>query len=282
MKHVLNTRGAKRYLAVIEGHPEHPQGHIEVPVPASPHKHAETRYRVIRTGETWSLLEAWPYTGRTHQIRAHCAYLGTPIRGDAKYGDPFDIRAPHALLHAHHLTIEGQMYTAPPPAAFSRYLVDGANEARHAALDTRRDLARDASEECYRLFNGNPEGFLGCRIDRYQDWLWVIHHQSQSLGYLRELIDGSSVRGIYYLEAQVDRSRGGQTRPKLIDGEGADQPLIVKESGVRYAVELGSHLSTGLFLDQRPQRAWLAHASQPWGRVLNTFAHAGGFNANAL
>jgi 23S rRNA pseudouridine955/2504/2580 synthase len=46
-----------------------------------------TRYRVLDTWPGYSLVEASPVTGRTHQIRVHCAYAGHPIAGDDKYMD---------------------------------------------------------------------------------------------------------------------------------------------------------------------------------------------------
>jgi 23S rRNA (cytosine1962-C5)-methyltransferase len=66
----------------------------------------------------------------------------------------------------------------------------------------------------------------------------------------------------------------------LESGEAAPDDLVVWEHGVGFQVELGTSLSTGLFLDQRPQRVWLSqHASGM--RVLNTFAHAGAFSIAA-
>ncbi|KAM0948469.1 hypothetical protein DsansV1_C06g0059711 [Dioscorea sansibarensis] len=54
-------------------------------------------------GKDEILLRAWPQSGRTHQIRLHCQYLGIPIRGDVKYegviewkGVEFDFHALHA------------------------------------------------------------------------------------------------------------------------------------------------------------------------------------------
>lgn len=44
-----------------------------------------TRYRVLEAGAQ-SLLELQPVTGRTHQLRVHCSYMGFPILGDPQYG----------------------------------------------------------------------------------------------------------------------------------------------------------------------------------------------------
>ncbi|MBC8096766.1 MAG: RluA family pseudouridine synthase, partial [Akkermansiaceae bacterium] len=49
-------------------------------------KEAETSFRVLQTGAKTSLIEAHPYTGRTHQIRVHLLESGFPIVGDELYG----------------------------------------------------------------------------------------------------------------------------------------------------------------------------------------------------
>lgn len=49
-------------------------------------KPALTRYETIATGEIVSHVRLWPLTGRTHQLRVHCAHLGAPVLGDPQYG----------------------------------------------------------------------------------------------------------------------------------------------------------------------------------------------------
>ena len=65
---------------------------------------AITEYRVICRSATHTVVEAQPFTGRTHQIRVHFAHLGAPIVGDDLYGAPSDDIGRHAL-HSHELSL---------------------------------------------------------------------------------------------------------------------------------------------------------------------------------
>jgi 23S rRNA pseudouridine955/2504/2580 synthase len=89
----------KIYWAAVVGTPEKRQGRIdqklaklpgklgERVVPDEEGKRAVTYYRTVaHAGDRIAWLALEPVTGRTHQLRAHCAALGTPILGDGKYG----------------------------------------------------------------------------------------------------------------------------------------------------------------------------------------------------
>ena len=108
----------KTYLALVTGCPEKKSGTIKAPLEKNGErsdvskdgKEAVTEYRVIdNVGDTFALVEASPLTGRTHQIRAHMEYLGTPIAGDDKYfGESrkkFAVIADKLHLHAYKIDL---------------------------------------------------------------------------------------------------------------------------------------------------------------------------------
>ena len=96
-----NGRGAdKRYLLLVKGRWMDPVRNVKLPLlkyllesgerrvrVSDEGKTSHTIFRLIARWEQFSLLEAELRSGRTHQIRVHCAHLGYPIAGDDKYGD---------------------------------------------------------------------------------------------------------------------------------------------------------------------------------------------------
>jgi len=101
-------------------------------------REAVTRYKVIRRFADFTLAEAHPETGRTHQIRVHFAALGHPIVGDTTYGAPGKLRAggrevatlPRTFLHAgslefqHPRTQRTVSLAAPLPPELLRFLAE--------------------------------------------------------------------------------------------------------------------------------------------------------------
>jgi 23S rRNA pseudouridine1911/1915/1917 synthase len=90
----------------------------------------DARRSQYKTVESDTLLEFHPLTGRTHQIRLHCAFLGCPIVGDEVYGrKKFTVEIDRHFLHAYRLKIslpgekEKSLFEAPLPDKLDRVLV---------------------------------------------------------------------------------------------------------------------------------------------------------------
>lgn len=116
----------KRYLALVEGRWERKVNLIEAPLKRRVLRSGERRvgvdfkegqpsataFEVEEYLEGATLLSALPHTGRTHQIRVHCAYAGHPVGNDAKYGsEAFNSRLQglglrRMFLHAHKISFD--------------------------------------------------------------------------------------------------------------------------------------------------------------------------------
>lgn len=133
-KQFQDRKAHKTYYAVVVGRPKLPEAMIDLPL-ARNLKHpttfqvdqngkaAQTYYKVLQSNDRYSLLELRPTTGRTHQLRVHLKYLGTPILGDQVYGNE---QADRLYLHAKDLEItipgkaggERRTFSAELPAEF--------------------------------------------------------------------------------------------------------------------------------------------------------------------
>ncbi len=112
-------RVEKTYWALVDGRPPTPSGRVQAPIgrdlghrkkmavlPEGKGREAISEYRTLETFPDHTLLEFHPLTGRTHQIRLHCAFLGCPIVGDEIYGrKKATIPIGRHFLHAYRLRL---------------------------------------------------------------------------------------------------------------------------------------------------------------------------------
>ena len=129
----------KTYLALVVGKVREDKGQIEGPIARHP-KHRKrmaiveggreslTEYEVVRRYDGYTLVEAHPVTGRTHQIRVHFTSIGHPLVGDPVYGKRSPLLDRH-FLHAARLAfdlppdeLERREFQSPLPADLERAL----------------------------------------------------------------------------------------------------------------------------------------------------------------
>lgn len=122
----------KRYIALLEGTVKESKGRITLPLRFDPvnrprqivdykkGKSAVTEYEVLETIGSKTLIALSPHTGRTHQLRMHCAHpdgLGCPIVGDELYGQKAERLCLHCdqITFAHPMTGERMHFELPRP-----------------------------------------------------------------------------------------------------------------------------------------------------------------------
>jgi len=134
----------KTYLALVDGKPPTPSGRVEAYIGRDPShrkrmaivsesrgRESISEYKTVENFKGHTLLEFHPLTGRTHQIRLHCAFLGCPIVGDKIYGKRHSsIELGRHFLHAYRLKIvlpgekELRQFEVPLPVELERALID--------------------------------------------------------------------------------------------------------------------------------------------------------------
>jgi 23S rRNA (cytosine1962-C5)-methyltransferase len=262
----------------------------------------------------YTLLEAMPFTGRTHQIRVHAAESGFPILGDTLYGgSPFQRVCLHAaeISFQHPATNEAVTFTAPANfetdarLALRAAIMEGGSGSRRreeadlpsATTDTFR-LLTSAATNAFRLIHGASDGWPGWYVERFGDFLLsqseieLTNAQSQKLAAI------SDVKAVYhkFLNRQVRKTDSVQASPKLVSGEAAPERFTILENGVKFELSFNEGYSVGLFLDQRDNRrrfltghvaAGFTLRESPTANsrslieVLNTFAYSCGFSVCA-
>ncbi len=137
----------KTYLAIVKGEVKGKTGIIDKPIGIKSgttrrtvfsdkmSKEAVTEYKLIKNfekdGQELSLLEVYPLTGRTHQIRVHLNYIGHPVIGDKMYGGKtVAALAPRQMLHCYSMEFDMEpgksiKLEAEPPDDFTGSLTNG-------------------------------------------------------------------------------------------------------------------------------------------------------------
>ena len=171
----------------------------------------------------------------------------------------------------------------------SRETIDGAFYRRRvaAAWELRANLLDRTDTDAFRLIHGESDGLPGVVADLYAGTV-VLKLYSAGLTPVRGLLVDAlaevvpGVRGVLGRD-ELGGEEGDDGAPgggKVLHGEAPPDPVVIRERGVRFGVDVRRGQKTGFFLDQRENRALVRRLSA--GRsVLNCFSYSGGFSVNA-
>jgi 23S rRNA (cytosine1962-C5)-methyltransferase len=195
------------------------------------------------------------------------------------------------------------LFRAEIPAALfesidpkSAFVLDRATLVRRlrAGLWRRARVLADEDTDLCRLVNEGGDALSGLAVDRYADR--VVAHVYESAASLDQstqnqlwsaIADAFGARAVYakfrpkQANTLIETRRDDVAPSRPVWGEDdAQGRLVVREHGVRYVTRLGDGLSTGIFLDQRDNRAWV-HERARGRSLLNLFAYTGAFSVAA-
>ena len=261
-----------------------------------------------------ALLELRLETGRTHQARVQLANARAPIAGDPIYGGALAARL---MLHAASLALEhprtGKRLEIrdPAPADMADWVARGdrgesvyddvaaLDRALGLCVERRWGLGRSALREpeeqrttAFRLVNEEGDALPGLAVDVYNDHLVAQLYVGgiwEDLARRNRVLDrlhGLGFDGVYLKlrpkqsNVLVDTRRDDLAPALPVRGEPAPMEIEIREEGVPYRVRLGDGLSTGIFLDQRPNRR-LVREIASGAQVLNLFSYTCAFSVVA-
>lgn len=248
----------------------------------SPEKaNAHTRFRRLKGNALFQQWEAFPTTGKPHQIRLHAAAAKIPILGDTTYGGS---NYPHLCLHAAELEIPGEKkWLCPAPVFFDRMglLRDHTLVKWLSAIDRRLrlfDFLKN-KEQMFRLIHteGGP-----LRLEMLGSHLWFQWYSDEEpsgdnlerIEFIAGLLGKPYIVRKMQNRGQDSKSAWEQTSPDL------PSTWIANEGSLKFEMRRQQGLSAGLFLDQRENRREVLLRSRH-KKVLNLFSYTGGFSVAA-
>ncbi len=150
----------------------------------------------------------------------------------------------------------------------------------------RRQGLIGADTDAYRLVNAENDGLPGLVVDRFGDYLVLqagtlgIDQRKGEIAQILHAITGCRAI-IERSDLSVRREEGLGEVTAVLVGDAPGDPVIIREGGLRFLVDLEEGQKTGFYLDQRVNRARVATYCAG-KRVLNAFSYTGAFAVHAL
>lgn len=152
------------------------------------------------------------------------------------------------------------------------------------AISYRKDLYESTETTAFRIFNGEGDGVGGLTIDYFEGYYLITWYSEGIYSFKKEIIEAlikeTDVKGIYQ-KKRFDTEGKYIADEDYVMGDKPDWPLIVKESGQRFAIYLEDGAMVGIFLDQREVRRRIRDYYAEGKSVLNMFSYTGGFSVFA-
>jgi 23S rRNA (cytosine1962-C5)-methyltransferase len=187
------------------------------------------------------------------------------------------------------------LYDADSPLAVRVWTV-GRSEAIDARLVHQRVAAASAlrrvvidprTTDAYRLLHGEGDRLPGIICDVYADTAVIQIDTPAVQPLVADLVgailaEAEGVHRVLLLPRSRDRDRGPERsiEPELLAGPPPGGPLVIREHGLRFEVDIARGHKTGLYLDQRENRRRIRELAMG-RRTLNLFAYTGGFSVAA-
>ncbi|GEK32943.1 class I SAM-dependent rRNA methyltransferase [Kurthia sibirica] len=153
------------------------------------------------------------------------------------------------------------------------------------ALKQRDSFFNDSNTTAFRVFNGEGDGIGGLSID-YFDGYFMISWYSKGIYQFRDQIIASldiltNYKAIYE-KKRFDEQGTYVDQDDFVKGTPGVFPIIIRENGMKFAVDLNDGAMTGIFLDQRDVRKAIYDTYGKDTNTLNTFSYTGAFSVAAV
>lgn len=239
----------------------------------------EPRFRLrLRRGRERSveLHHPWVFNGAVEEVEALAEAVpgdvGDVVSADGRFLARGTVH-PQSQIVCRLLTWED----APIDAEFFRARIE-------RALGLRRSLLGSQRTNACRLINAEGDELPGLVVDRYHQYLVV---QTLTAGmvrtrplWLRALVALAEPLGVLERGDQAAREAVDTTPGEVLHGLVPSEPVLIRENGLSFRVDLFGGQKTGFYLDQRDNRALLGTDCAGL-RVLNLFGYTGGFSVYA-
>ena len=237
-----------------------------------------------RRAQPFFARHPWVFSGAIARIEGEPA-AGAEVALVTEHGE-FVARGLFNPISNIQVRLYGWDAQKPLDEAFWSERLDDAIRLRRDVLKiTGLDLSRPGS--ACRLVYSEADCMSGLVVDRYGDWL-SVQLTSLALASRRELLtrllnEKLTPAGIWLrTERGIRAAEGLEIADGLMCGAEPPRPLVIKEHGLRYAVDIVEGQKTGFFLDQRDNRREAARYVRAGGRVLDLCCYTAGFAMNAV